>query len=414
MTSAATTVRWFRLLVYGLIMASAAGQFALVPVMPVYAHRLGLSGFQQGTVLAATGIAALAVCLRSGQLCERFGARRMTLLAGLLMAAGSSGQALSGGFPELFAARLAFGAGYGMVWTAGLAWLAAATPGGTPTLGATVASGGIGGVLGPAASGVLVQRLGLAAPPLATAVLFAVMTAGLAVLHMPAAQPAPRRSTAVSLRGVAANRGLVWACVAVVTAGLTTSVCALLVPAELHANGATPAQTGLQFAISGAVFAIGSALTAASGRRALRVPVLCGAMLAQTAAISLAVASTATLPVVAMLYLTTMARSVLWTVSYPFAASSGEQDGIGVGTSVGMLNTVWAATTVAAPLAAAVATAHFGPRGAFGLAELATLGLMAASWLAGAARRRNRPGGDGTDRHGRTASAASVGSAQIT
>src|ERR1700677_995779 len=165
MTSAATTVRWFRLLVYGLIMASAAGQFALVPVMPVYAHRLGLSGVQQGTVLAAAGIAALAVCLRSGQLCERFGARRMTLLAGLLMAAGSSGQALSGGFPELFAARLAFGAGYGMVWTAGLAWLAAATPGGTPTLGATVASGGIGGVLRPAAPPVLVQRLGLAAPP---------------------------------------------------------------------------------------------------------------------------------------------------------------------------------------------------------------------------------------------------------
>jgi MFS family permease len=412
MTSAASTVRWFRLLVYGLIMASAAGQFALVPVMPVYAHRLGLSAFQQGSVLAATGIAALAVCLRSGQLCERFGARRMTLLAGLLMAAGTSGQALAGGFPALFAARLAFGAGYGLIWTAGLAWLAAATPGGTPTLGATVASGGIGGVLGPAVSGVLVQRLGLAAPPFATAVLFALMTAGLAVIHMPAAQPAPRRSTPASLRVVAANRGLVWASVAVVTAGLSTSVCALLVPAELHANGATPAQTGLQFAISGAVFAIGSALTAASGRRALRVPVLCGAMLAQTAAITLAVASTATLPVVAMLYLTTMARSVLWTVSYPFAASSGEQDGIGVSTSVGMLNSVWAATTVAAPLAAAVASARFGPRGAFGMAEFAALGLMTAGLLAGLTRHRNRPGG--TARHDRSASAASMDSAQVT
>jgi MFS family permease len=328
------------------------------------------------------------------------------------MAAGTSGQALAGGFPALFAARLAFGAGYGLVWTAGLAWLAAATPGGTPTLGATVASGGIGGVLGPAVSGVLVQRLGLAAPPFATAVLFALMTAGLAVIHMPAAQPAPRRSTPASLRVVAANRGLVWASVAVVTAGLSTSVCALLVPAELHANGATPAQTGLQFAISGAVFAIGSALTAASGRRALRVPVLCGAMLAQTAAITLAVASTATLPVVAMLYLTTMARSVLWTVSYPFAASSGEQDGIGVSTSVGMLNSVWAATTVAAPLAAAVASARFGPRGAFGMAEFAALGLMTAGLLAGLTRRRNRPGG--TARHDRSASAASMDSAQVT
>ena len=36
--------RAFGLLMYGLILASAAAQFALVPVMPVYAHRLGLSG----------------------------------------------------------------------------------------------------------------------------------------------------------------------------------------------------------------------------------------------------------------------------------------------------------------------------------------------------------------------------------
>jgi hypothetical protein len=49
--------RLFRPLMYGLILASAAAQFALVPVMPVYAHRFGLSGFQQGMVLGATGLA---------------------------------------------------------------------------------------------------------------------------------------------------------------------------------------------------------------------------------------------------------------------------------------------------------------------------------------------------------------------
>ena len=38
--------RLFRLLIGALILVSAAAQFALVPVMPVYAHRLGLSGFE--------------------------------------------------------------------------------------------------------------------------------------------------------------------------------------------------------------------------------------------------------------------------------------------------------------------------------------------------------------------------------
>ena len=54
---------------------SAAAQFALVPVMPVYAHRLGLSGFEQGMVLGATGLATLVVSVPR-TLADRFGARR--------------------------------------------------------------------------------------------------------------------------------------------------------------------------------------------------------------------------------------------------------------------------------------------------------------------------------------------------
>ena len=105
--------RLFRLLIGALILVSAAAQFALVPVMPVYAHRLGLSGFEQGMVLGATGLATLVVSVPAGTLADRFGARRITLAAGLLMAAATAAQALAGDFTVLFAARLAFGAGYG-------------------------------------------------------------------------------------------------------------------------------------------------------------------------------------------------------------------------------------------------------------------------------------------------------------
>src|SRR5580692_12725160 len=134
-TRTTTGGRWFRLLIGALILVSAAAQFALVPVMPVYARRLGLSGFEQGMVLGATGLATLVVSIPAGALSDRFGARRLTLAAGLLMAAATAAQALAGSFPALLAARLAFGAGYGMVWTAGLCWLAGAMAGGPPALG---------------------------------------------------------------------------------------------------------------------------------------------------------------------------------------------------------------------------------------------------------------------------------------
>ena len=275
--------RAFRLLMYGLILASAAAQFALVPVMPVYAHQFGLSGLQQGLLLGATGLATLAVSVPAGTLSDRFGARRITLAAGLLMAAATLAQALAGSFPALLAARLAFGAGYGVLWTAGLCWLAAAA-GGPRALGGSVASAGVGGVVGPAVSGALTEHLGLAVPLLVAAAGFAVITAGLAALRVPAGTAESRPAAPAGLRAAGRDRGVIGAAAAVVTAGLSTGACALLVPAQLHLAGASSGQIGLVFAAAGILFAAGSALTTAAGRRAVTLPVICAGMLVLTAA----------------------------------------------------------------------------------------------------------------------------------
>ena len=385
--------RLFRLLIYGLILVSAAAQFALIPVMPVYAHRLGLSGFQQGMVLGATGLAALAVSLPAGTLSDRFGARRLTLAAGLLMAAAMLAQALAGSFPALLAARLAFGAGYAMVWTAGLCWLADAA-GGPQALGGSVASAGIGGVAGPAASGALTQHLGLAVPLLATAASFAVITGTLGSLRVLPGAAAPRRATA-GLRTAARDREVIGAAAAVVVAGLSTGACALLVPAQLHAAGASTGQIGLDFAAAGMLFAAGSALSAAAGRRAVCLPFICGGILAVIAALSLGALSTASLAIIVMLCVATAARSVLWTVSYPLAAGAAGRGGTGMGAAVGLLNGIWAATAVLGPLAAGLAAEHFTARGAFGLTAAicaAALAVTAAmAWPALHPARRAAP-----------------------
>ena len=349
--------RMFRLLIYGLVLASSAAQFAIVPIMPTYAHRLGLSGFQQGMVLGATGLAALAVSVPAGALSDRFGARRLTLCAGLLMVVAIFAQSLAQDFPALLGSRLAFGIGYGMVWTAGLSWIAATLRAG-PGLGGSVASAGVGSVAGPAASGALVQYFGLAIPLLATAAGFALITIGLALLRMPAHPAAPSAPAAASLRAAAADRNTIWAAAAIVTAGATTGVSALLVPAQLHAAGASPGRIGLDFTIAGMLFVAGSALTAAAGRRALRTPVICGGMLALAAALSPAALTAAPLAIVAMLCITKAAQSVLWTVSYPLAAEGARQSGAGLGVVVGLLNAIWAATAVLGPLVAGPAAAR--------------------------------------------------------
>jgi hypothetical protein len=232
------------------------------------------------------------------------------------------------------------------------------------------------------------------------------------------------------------NRDLAGAAAAVVTAGLSTGVCALLVPALLHAAGASPGQIGLDFAVAGIVFVIGSALTAAAGRRAVNLPVACGGMLVLAVALTPAVVGATPLPLLVMLCVTTAARAVLWTVSYPLAAAPSQdapspddsgpdrpgrdgagrdgpgrdgpgrdgpgrdgpghdrpgQGAAGLGASIGLLNLIWAATAVLGPLAAGLAAGRLGAGTAFGLTQAACAAALAVTVaMTWRTRRRAHP-----------------------
>jgi MFS family permease len=378
----------FRFLSYGLVLASAGTQFAVVPVLPVYAHQFGLSGLQQGLVLGATGLASLAVSLPAGVLADRLGARRLTLWAGLLMAIAMLAQALAGSFEALLLARLAFGIGYAVVWTAGLSWLAEVAPDGRGLSG-SVASAGLGGVAGPALAGVLVQYFGLASPFFAAAACFAVLTGGLAFFRTAHGVPAPSAPMGRSLRAAASDRMTLAAAAAIVTAGGTTGISALLVPSQLHADGASPGRIGLIFAIAGLVFVMGSALTAYAGRRAVRTSVILAGMLALALAFSPVAFTSAPIAIVAMLCATTAARSVLWTVSYPLAAAGAERSGAGLGVVMGLLNGVWALTVLVGPLAAGLAAHVASPQAVFGLTAAACVAVLAVTVPAAGPFRRS-------------------------
>ena len=74
-----------RCLLYALTFLSATQQMSIAPVLPYYVHRFGLSGIEEGVLVAATAFATLAVSVPAGALCDRLGARRLTLFAGVAM-----------------------------------------------------------------------------------------------------------------------------------------------------------------------------------------------------------------------------------------------------------------------------------------------------------------------------------------
>jgi predicted MFS family arabinose efflux permease len=222
-------------------------------------------------------------------------------------------------------------------------------------------------------------------PALATAAGFAVITLGLGALRIPASPQASATPTRASLRATITDRIMICTAAAVLIAGVTTGVPALLGPAELHAAGASPGRIGLDFSIAGMVFAVGSILTASAGRRALRVRVICAGMLALAVALVPAALTSAPAAIVVMLCGTAGARSILWTASYPLAAEGTQQGGAGLGVVVGLLNGIWAVTAVLGPLGAGLGVEHLGPRAVFGLTEAACVAVLAVTvavaWL---------------------------------
>jgi predicted MFS family arabinose efflux permease len=149
----------------------------------------------------------------------------------------------------------------------------------------------------------------------------------------------------------------------------------------LHVAGASPGQIGLVFALGGVLFVVTSMLTTAAGRRAVRISVVMGGMLALALALSPAILATGPFAIVTMQCATTAARSVLWTVSYPLAAAGAERSGAGLGVVMGLLNGVWAATVLLGPLAAGLAAGHLSAQAVFGLTAAACLAMLAVTVL---------------------------------
>jgi len=373
--------RRLRFLIYALALLSSLLQSAIAPLLPSYAHRFALGGVQIAALLAATGIAALVISLPAGALSDRFGARVLTLWSGWLIVVATIGQAFAPSFAFLLATRFVFGLGYGIVWIAALTWLARAS-GDESCLAGTITASGLGCIIGPAFAGFVAQYFGLAAPFVVAAVITLAVTLMLTAIDLEGTSSARPAGVLMSVRAAAGDLKVLGATAAVAIAGASAALVTLIGPLELHASGTSEGSIGFIFSVAAVLFMLSSAATKRAGLRAVRLRTILGAGLVLALVMSPATLSTAPLLVAVMLCATSAVRAVLWAVGYPLGASGANQAGIGLGVVMGLLNLVWAMSTIVSPLLAGALVGPLGARATFAIAQVVLGTSLAIGWLA--------------------------------
>lgn len=382
------TRRGILLPVYALILLQTVVYVALVPLAPDLKEDLSLSAVETGALLAAASFATLIVAFPIGLLTDRLGARTLTVASAVLFTVSTLGQGLAVDFWSLLVARAGFGVALGIVWTAGLAWLAESVPRArTSALGGTVTMSGVGFTVGPAFAGLLADRFGTGVPFLAAggAAVLVTLALLLARAETPSERPV-RQPLLVTLRLVGREQLVLAGFALLVLLGFVSGGINLLVPLHLRANGLSAGEIGVAFSVASGVYTVVSAGIARLGDRTANLRTAGLATLAFALSLVLLVASGSTAAAVAFVLLRAPFWGVMDTLAYPLAAAGAERADLGRGAVLGLLNLVWGVAATTGPLVAGALAQSSGDTTAY-LLMIATC-LAAAAWMLAARRAR--------------------------
>ncbi len=431
-------------LIYALFFIAGVAQAVIVPLLPGLSAQYELSASETALLLALPGLATLAVSVPSGLAADRFGAPRVTLVAGALLCLSCLAQAAPS-LAALLLGRIIFGVAFGVIWTTGMAWLSDLDDGeGGARLGPSVTCSSVGIMVGPAVGGVLAQATDPGVPFLLIAAVAAVVvmplmlsepalarrergSAGpvaaadesigslaaedqpvaLAAEDRPAAlmpaedqpaapmpaedQPATEAPAAPaalrSLARQARHPGVGAAAGALVVSGAVSGVSQLLISAGLHHDGISSGRIGLAFSAAAVCYIAVSVAVVRLGERArtLRFNALATAIL--SVALVPALASGQASALVGALLLTAMPRAAVSTIAYSLASGSDEG---GDGSAFGIVNGAWAAAMVLMPLLAGMVEERGGARAAY-LAVILPAVAVAVLLVARSRAVRSRP-----------------------
>jgi MFS family permease len=390
------------LLIDVLFFVSGLNQTAIVPLLPRMSARFGLDASASAFVLALPAIATLAVAMPVGMLSDRFGARRVTIASGVLLVAGCL-LACGGSFAALLAGRAVYGVSFGMLWTAGAAWLAEL--GGPRRVGPAVVVSSVGTMVGPTLAGLLATGASGAVPFALIAVAASAVTLALALAITPG--EAERREFVrtgkptgrVPMMRLLRDRRVIAGAGSLVVSGALSGATQLLVARGLHADGLSTGTIGLAFSACAVGYIVVSSSFVAAGARA-HTPLI-NVVVTGLGAIALtpALVSSAPAVLIAGLMFTAAPRGAISVVAYSVAGSGGDS-GAGGGAVFGLLGGAWAAANVLTPLSAGALSQHGGPHVAY-LAAIVPSVLITIVLVAALPRsRRERCDGEARTRSG--------------
>jgi MFS family permease len=350
-------VRRLLLLVAALVLVDTMLFAVLTPLLPHFAHELGLSKTRAGVLVGAYAAGALLGGLPGGAAAARMGARRAVLVGLTLMGLSSLGFAFAGSFWTLFAARFLQGAGSAFTWAGSFSWLLAAAPRSRrgELIGAALGAAVFGALFGPV--------LGAAAALAGRATVFGALAAVAAALafwtlRLEPISPQPPSAAAIlrALRDPLFAGGL----------GLMTlpaflfGVVSVLGPLRLSDAGWGAAGIGVVWLVGAGIEAVLSPYVGRiSDRRGRMLPVRTSLLLGIVVSLALA-ASPRPLFYVPLITAGAAVYGVLFTPAFALIADGAEHAGLPQGMAFGLMNAAWASGALVGPAAGGAIAAATG------------------------------------------------------
>jgi MFS family permease len=343
------------LLVGAIVFVDTMFYAALTPLLPHYAHELGIGKSGAGLLQASYPAGAFVAAVPSGIVAARFGARR-TVLGGLAVLAATS---LAFGFAQtewqLDSARFVQGLSSSFSWTGSLAWLVAAAPAARRgrLLGTALGVAIGGGLFGPAIGG--------AASVAGPRAVFAAVAAIAALLFLWAARTAgapPERPQSIAMLGRALRSprllGAIWF---VSLPALLFGTLSVLAPLRLSHLGFGALAITATWMLSAALEALLAPLLGhVSDRVGRRRPLLVSLAGAIVVLAAIPWAPRAYV-LAALVVVAGVAFGSFWTPAIALLTDAGEAEGLDHGYSFALIDLAWAPGQAAGAAASGVLAA---------------------------------------------------------
>jgi MFS family permease len=358
---------------------------AVLPLLPHYVHRFGLSTLQAGIVLAAYSVSIPVVSIACIVLVPRVGARRITLFSAVLMTVATVVFAWAPTALILTLARFLQGTASGSIWTASMSWVTDNAPPDRRGRESGIVMGMLsaGSVAGPAI-GALASLVGSG---IAFGAVAAVSGAGVVLtLAAPAGRAVEIERDVAGAIKRGARQPATRAAIALATVDLLAfGAVDLLVPIQAGRHGESVVAIGIAFA-AGAI--LGAVVGPFAGRLVDRAGPPRVAAWAAMAVLAIPVVLAFTPPIevqLAMLVVGGPLFTVVGAAMFPLSTLGADAARVSHVTVTGLMGAVWAGGFTLVPVVVGLVADHTSTGAAYALA--AGLAAIVAVFLARNVRR---------------------------